>query len=90
VCPPALPVRFVAGGIIRIHDLRHTLATLLPGRRVHPEVVSEMLGHAGAGIPLDLYSHVTATMQHDAARNLDALLGAQVGSAEDEAAGAPS
>jgi hypothetical protein len=41
---------------------------------VHPKVVSEMLGHTDVGITLDLYSHVTATMQHDAARNLDALL----------------
>jgi hypothetical protein len=61
---------------------------------VHPKVVSEMLGHADVGITLDLYSHVTATMQHDAARNLDALFGGQPGgqsdSAEDEAAGEPS
>jgi integrase len=79
---------------VRFHDLRHTLATLLLGRGVHPKVVSEMLGHADVGITLDLYSHVTATMQHDAARNLDALfggqLGGQIGSADDEAAGRPS
>jgi hypothetical protein len=30
-----------------------------------------MLGHTDVGITLDLYSHVTGTMQHDAARNLD-------------------
>ena len=64
--------------------------TLLLGRGVHPKVVSEMLGHTDVGITLDLYSHVTATMQHDAARNLDALFGGQVGSAEDEASGQPS
>ena len=79
---------------VRFHDLRHTLATLLLGRGVHPKIVSEMLGHTDVGITLDLYSHVTATMQHDAARNLDALfggqLGGQIGSAEDEAAGQPS
>jgi hypothetical protein len=46
--------------------------------RVHPKVVSEMLGHTDVGITLDLYSHVTATMQHDAARNLDALFGGQL------------
>jgi hypothetical protein len=53
-----------------------------------------MLGHTDVGITFDLYTHVTATMQHDAARNLDALfggqLGGQIGSAEDEAAGRPS
>jgi hypothetical protein len=42
---------------------------------VHPKIVSEMLGHTDVGIALDLYSHVTATMQHDAARNLAALFG---------------
>jgi len=31
---------------IRFHDLRHTAATLLLGRGVHPKIVSEMLGHA--------------------------------------------
>jgi len=53
-----------------------------------------MLVHTHVGITLDLYSHVTATMQHDAARNLDALFGGQLGgqidSAKDEAAGQPS
>jgi hypothetical protein len=43
-----------------------------------PKVVSEMLGHTDVGITLDLYSHVTATMQHDAARNLDALFGGRL------------
>jgi integrase len=66
------------------------LATLLLGRRLHPKVVSEMLGHTDVGITFDLYSHVTATMQHDAARNLDALFGGQAGSVEDEAADQPS
>jgi Phage integrase family len=69
--------------------LRHTLATLLLGRGVHPKVVSEMLEHTDVGITLDLYSHVTATMQHDAARNLDALFGGQLGSQIDSAEDKP-
>jgi integrase len=60
---------------IRFHDLRHTAATLLLGRGVHPKIVSEQLGHAQIAITLDTYSHVTPTMQREAAEVLDALLG---------------
>ncbi len=59
---------------IRFHDLRHTAATLLMGQNVPPKVVSEMLGHSQVGITLDLYSHVTPTMQRQATAAMDALL----------------
>jgi integrase len=60
---------------IRFHDLRHTCATLLLGRGVHPKVVQEMLGHSTIAITMDLYSHVAPNLQEEAARKLDALLG---------------
>jgi integrase len=79
---------------LRFHDLRHSAATLLLARGVHPKVVSELLGHAQIGITLDLYSHVSATMLRHAADAFDALfggqLGGQAGSVEDKAAGRPS
>jgi integrase len=59
---------------VRLHDLRHTAATLLLSRGIHPKIVSEMLGHATIAITLDLYSHVTPSMQREAVRELDALL----------------
>jgi integrase len=59
---------------IRFHDLRHTAATLLLGQGVHPKIVSEMLGHSTVNITLDLYSHVTPTMQREAVNALDSLL----------------
>jgi integrase len=59
---------------VRFHDLRHTAATLLLGRGMHPKIVSEMLGHATVAITLDLYSHVTPTMQREAAATMDQLL----------------
>ena len=46
------------------------------GRGVHPKIVSEMLGHSTVMITLDLYSHVTPTMQQQAAEALDDLLSA--------------
>jgi integrase len=62
---------------IRFHDLRHSCATLLLGEGVHPKIVSDLLGHSQIGITLDLYSHVTATMQAVAAEAMDRLLGDQ-------------
>ncbi len=58
----------------RIHDLGHTAATLMLGRGIHPKIVSEMLGHSQIGITLDLYSHVTPTMQRDAADEMGRVL----------------
>ncbi|MEO6205065.1 MAG: tyrosine-type recombinase/integrase, partial [Mycobacteriales bacterium] len=42
---------------IRLHDLRHTHATLALLAGVHPRVVQERLGHANVSITLDTYSH---------------------------------
>jgi integrase len=64
---------------MRSHDLRHSAATLLLELGIHPKVVSEMLGHSQIGITLDLYSHVTATMQQQAVAALDDLFGDQHG-----------
>jgi site-specific recombinase XerD len=42
-------------------------------RGVHPKVASEMLGHATVAVTLDLYSHVTETMQRSAAEALNGV-----------------
>jgi predicted PhzF superfamily epimerase YddE/YHI9 len=59
---------------IRLHDLRHTHATLALRAGVHPRVVQERLGHANVGITLDTYSHVDLGMQAVAAARVAALL----------------
>lgn len=59
---------------VRFHDLRHTAATLLLGQGIHPKFVSEMLGHTQISIPLDLYSHVTPTMQQQAVDAMGLIL----------------
>jgi integrase len=59
---------------VRFHDLRHSHATQLLASGVHPKIASERLGHASIGITLDLYSHVTDTMQSDAAQRLDSAM----------------
>ena len=58
---------------LRIHDLRHTHATLMLKAGVHPKVVSERLGHANIGITLDIYSHVLPRMQEVAAEKFDQI-----------------
>ena len=64
----------VGVGPLRFHDLRHTHASLLLARGVHPKIVSERLGHASISITLDTYSHVLPGLQEDAVRDLDAWL----------------
>jgi integrase len=61
---------------IRFHDLRHSAATLLLEKGIHPKIVSDMLGHSQVGITLNLYSHVTPTIQKQAANAMDEVLGA--------------
>ncbi len=59
---------------IRVHDLRHTHATLLLLSGEHPKVVSERLGHASVAITLDTYSHVLPDSQDGAARAISDLI----------------
>lgn len=59
---------------IRIHDLRHTCATLLLGAKVNPEVVRERLGHKNVSVTLNRYSHVVPDMQKEAAKRMDEAL----------------
>jgi len=63
---------------IRLHDLRHTHATLALKAGVHPRIVQERLGHANVSITLDTYSHVDLDMQAAAARQVAALIIAPV------------
>jgi integrase len=57
---------------VRFHDLRHSHATQLLADGIHPKIAQERLGHSTIATTMDLYSHVTDTMQSDAAARLDA------------------
>lgn len=59
---------------IRLHDLRHTHATLLLAAGIPVKVVSERLGHANATITLGVYAHVMPGMQAEAAAKFAALM----------------
>ena len=54
----------------RLHDLRHTHATLMLKAEVHPKIVQERLGHSSIEQTLDTYSHVTPSMQKEAVEKL--------------------
>ncbi|HEX2029700.1 MAG TPA: site-specific integrase, partial [Nitriliruptorales bacterium] len=61
---------------IRVHDLRHTHASLLLATGVNPKVASERLGHHSTAFTLDVYSHVVPGMQSEAAERVaDLVLG---------------
>ena len=52
---------------IRLHDLRHTHATIRLQQGINPKVVSERLGHASVSFTMDVYQHVLPGMQAQAA-----------------------
>ncbi len=58
----------------RFHDLRHTCATLLLSKNVHPKYVQALLGHATIAMTLDLYSHWSPGMGDAAAGAMDDAL----------------
>lgn len=60
---------------VRLHDLRHTAATLLLSQGVSPKVVAAVLGHATTAVTLDVYSHVTPDMQRGAVDAMQRIIG---------------
>ncbi len=58
---------------VRVHDLRHTAATLHLSRGENPKVVQELLGHSTIALTMDTYSHVTPALHAAAAKKMQAL-----------------
>ena len=59
---------------VRLHDLRHTAASLMLGAGVPLKVVSEALGHSSIAITADVYAHVTPDLRREAADAIDRAL----------------
>jgi integrase len=57
--------------VIRLHDARHTHASLMLKQGIHPKIVQERLGHSTIAITLDTYSHVAPGLQEAAAKRFD-------------------
>lgn len=60
--------------IIRLHDLRHSHASLLVKMGVQPKEISHRLGHSNIGITMDLYSHLYEETDQEVANMFDKLI----------------
>ena len=67
-------VRATGSPSIRLHDLRHTWATLALQAGIPAKIVQDRLGHSTVAITLNVYSHVTAKLQVEAADAVAALI----------------
>ncbi len=66
--------RFAQLPTIRLHDLRHTWATLALIAGVDVTIVSRQLGHSSPAITQSIYQHVVRGLQSDAAERVAALI----------------
>ena len=58
----------------RLHDARHTAATLLLTQKIPARVVMQILGHSQISLTLGTYSHVVPELARDAADRMAAAL----------------
>ncbi|MFD1734726.1 tyrosine-type recombinase/integrase [Deinococcus malanensis] len=59
---------------IRIHDIRHTYASLAIYQGLDPKVLADRMGHSRASISLDIYGHVFEEQRDRAAISLKDLV----------------
>ena len=60
--------------LVRLHDARHSHASILLRQGIHPKIVQERLGHSSIAVTLDTYSHVAPGLQESAAKRFDEVL----------------
>ncbi|MCZ6545661.1 MAG: tyrosine-type recombinase/integrase, partial [Chloroflexi bacterium] len=56
------------------HELRHSCASLLLALGVQPRVVMQTLGHTQIATSMEIYTHVSAALEREAADRMDAFL----------------
>ena len=71
----------------RVHDLRHTAATLLIAQGQHARVVMEVLGHSQIAVTMNVYGHVMDPQMRDAADAVDEALWGEGSNAASEPSG---
>ncbi len=59
---------------MRLHDLRHSCATILLANGTHPRIVMEILGHSTIAMTMNVYSHALPSVMKDAANTMDRAL----------------
>lgn len=60
---------------IRFHDMRHTCASFLVHQGVNMKVISQILGHSGISVTMDVYAHLLPGDERTASQALDRLFG---------------
>ena len=60
---------------MRFHDLRHTFATMALEHGMDVKTLSATIGHVSTETTIDIYSHITDTMQQQAAVKIDRHIG---------------
>ena len=60
---------------VRFHDLRHTFSTMAVGNGMDLKTLSTTIGHVSSETTIDIYSHITDTMQRQAAAKIDRQIG---------------
>lgn len=73
---------------LRVHDLRHTAASVWLASGADPKVVQRVLGHATAAMTMDLYGHMIDRNMWDAAQRLGGTTGARPEEGPDDEGGA--
>jgi len=58
---------------IRLHDLRHSSATLLIEAGAHLKAIQERLGHKQFPTTADIYAHVTKKVSRELAEKFNAF-----------------
>lgn len=69
---------------VRLHDLRHTCASMLLAQGVPPRVVMEVLGHSAIEVTMTIYGHVMVDAQRAALAGMDELLSDDEPSTDDD------
>jgi integrase len=62
---------------VRLHDLRHTAATLLLAQGVSARVLMDVLGHSQIGVTMNIYGHVMPTQLAQAASAMASVVWGQ-------------
>lgn len=73
-------VRDAALPQIRLHDLRHTYATLALQAGINVKIVSSRLGHSTVAFTLDVYSHAIPEMDEEAVEMFASFMGTKASS----------
>ena len=69
---------------IRLHDVRHTYATLAMNAGADPKVLSDRIGHANTSITLQVYAHRSTGLDRPMAEQMSRLIAAATEAARAE------